>query len=192
MDAGSKCWSQQKVKQRTTHVDNRQTVTILVHSQRVLCMHKNLVHAQESCACTRILTFSIFLTTFWLLFDSHILAQDRSRMVREGLRSILDPLNNYVFHIFFLYWLLVLPIIAYCLLDCLLEANNSMHYLPLVGRVFLQHFQHVFDVFSIFSGLPNLTRDLSRYVPIPLRNLLEPYYFWHFSKHAVVSCMAAQ
>ena len=41
-----------------------------VHAQeccactRVLCMHKNLVHAQESCACTRILTFLTILTFF--------------------------------------------------------------------------------------------------------------------------------
>ena len=31
---------------------------------RVLCMHKSVVHAQEFCACTRILTFSTCSTPF--------------------------------------------------------------------------------------------------------------------------------
>jgi len=64
----------------------------LVHAP-FLCMHKNLVHAQESCACARISSFWYVSTTFWFLFDSHshILTRDPSTMVREGLRSILDP-----------------------------------------------------------------------------------------------------
>ena len=72
----------------------------LVHAQdSFLCMHKNLVLAQESCACARILSFWYIFTTFGFLFDSHILTREPSRMVREGLRSILDldPLNKCVF-----------------------------------------------------------------------------------------------
>ena len=72
-----------------------------VHAQdsRFLCMRKILVHAEDSCACTRILTLCN-LSTNILLFDSHILTRDPSRMVREGLRSLLDPLKNCCSHDF--------------------------------------------------------------------------------------------
>ena len=70
---------------------------------RILCMHKNL---NILTCCDKHL----------ILLDSHILTRDPSRMVREGLRSILGPLNNISSHTFFKYWVLVLLIMAYCLL----------------------------------------------------------------------------
>ena len=74
----------------------------------------------------RVLVFSqsflgmgCFWTGFWFCFDSHILTQDPSRVVREGLRSILDPLNKgNCPYIETNCWVLVLPInVYYCILD---------------------------------------------------------------------------
>ena len=103
---------QEKIEQLVTNHK------ILVHAQdscactTLLCMHNILVPAQESCACTR---FWHVLTNCWLSVDSHILTRDPSRMVREGLRSILDPLKNSCFPYEFLKsWVFVLPSIAYC------------------------------------------------------------------------------
>ena len=56
-----------------------------------------------------------FIYKHLFFFDSHILTRDPSRMVREGLRSIIDPLNKYVVHIVFKK-VLGIGIANYCLL----------------------------------------------------------------------------
>ena len=92
-------------------------------------MHKILVHAQDSCACARILCMHKSLSTVVLLFVlySDILTWDPSRVVWEGLRSILDPLKDcFVPYIQNKYWVLVLPILVYYCLLLPIKPSRSM------------------------------------------------------------------
>ena len=91
---------------------------ILVHAQdscactRVLCMHKSVVHAQESCACTRILTF--LTCSVWRILQKVKLfvyplnlAGNPSPVAQKGTRSkyrAATILKSPLPNMFFLIW----------------------------------------------------------------------------------------
>ena len=107
---------------------------LCIHKRSLVCTQENLlcIHKRISCVYTR--DFDEILTIFWLLFDSHILTRDPSRKVREGLRSIINPLKTYCFPSMFLN-ILGIGIAYYCLL---LPAEWSYG-----GPNVLQNRQHV-------------------------------------------------